>query len=289
MERYNVNGKVSYSKGNQLKAEDSGLWYKADYFGYEGASEYICSHLMSQTNIPWFVKYSIAEFKVEDKEFVGCVSKDFLHEGETLVTVNKVFKTYLNKDTHEFLKSLGNVSLTRRIQYFVDKVVEITGVSNFGEYLTMMLEWDAYILNEDRHLNNIAFIQDEQGNFKNAPLFDNGAAFLSDTHRDYSLDKNYLGLMSNVEAKPFSKSFEKQVSACRELYGTQLVLKEGISVDQAVQDTIAEYYEFRVLKRIMDIFERQAYLTDLTREDFADSREDKLLKYGIEALNNVTN
>ena len=33
------------SKGNQLKWENQGIWYKADYTGYEGLAEYIISHL----------------------------------------------------------------------------------------------------------------------------------------------------------------------------------------------------------------------------------------------------
>ena len=31
------------SKGNQLKWENAGVWYKADYAGYEGLSEYVVS------------------------------------------------------------------------------------------------------------------------------------------------------------------------------------------------------------------------------------------------------
>ena len=31
------------SKGNQLKWENAGIWYKADYTGYEGMAEYMLS------------------------------------------------------------------------------------------------------------------------------------------------------------------------------------------------------------------------------------------------------
>ena len=34
------------SKGNQLKWETDGIWYKADYMGYEGLSEYVVSELL---------------------------------------------------------------------------------------------------------------------------------------------------------------------------------------------------------------------------------------------------
>ena len=35
------------SKGNQLKFEQDGIWYKADYLGYEGLAEYVVSKLLS--------------------------------------------------------------------------------------------------------------------------------------------------------------------------------------------------------------------------------------------------
>ena len=34
------------SKGNQLKWENDGIWYKADYTGYEGLAEYVISRLL---------------------------------------------------------------------------------------------------------------------------------------------------------------------------------------------------------------------------------------------------
>ena len=34
------------SKGKQLKWENAGIWYKADYTGYEGLEEYMISHLL---------------------------------------------------------------------------------------------------------------------------------------------------------------------------------------------------------------------------------------------------
>ena len=39
------------SKGNQLKWEKEGIWYKADYTGYEGLSEYIVSALLKHSSL----------------------------------------------------------------------------------------------------------------------------------------------------------------------------------------------------------------------------------------------
>lgn len=39
------------SKGNQLKWENNGIWYKADYTGYEGLAEYMISHLLMKSSL----------------------------------------------------------------------------------------------------------------------------------------------------------------------------------------------------------------------------------------------
>ena len=40
------------SKGNQLKWQSqNGIWYKADYTGYEGLVEYLVSCLLGETNM----------------------------------------------------------------------------------------------------------------------------------------------------------------------------------------------------------------------------------------------
>ena len=39
------------SKGNQLKWENDGIWYKADYAGYEGLAEYMISNLLQKSSL----------------------------------------------------------------------------------------------------------------------------------------------------------------------------------------------------------------------------------------------
>ena len=39
------------SKGNQLKWEKDNIWYKADFTGYEGLSEFVISSLLKFTNL----------------------------------------------------------------------------------------------------------------------------------------------------------------------------------------------------------------------------------------------
>lgn len=39
------------SKGNQLKWENGGVWYKADYTGYEGLAEYMVAGLLAYSTL----------------------------------------------------------------------------------------------------------------------------------------------------------------------------------------------------------------------------------------------
>ena len=53
------------SKGNQLKWENDGIWYKADYTGYEGLAEYMISHLLKKYKLTEkeFRYYELGEIK----------------------------------------------------------------------------------------------------------------------------------------------------------------------------------------------------------------------------------
>ena len=54
--------------------------------------------------------------------------------------------------------------------------------------LTKMLAFDALVLNEDRHTNNLLFLYDfKLDTWKLAPLFDHGLSLLSDV-KDYPID-----------------------------------------------------------------------------------------------------
>ena len=61
-----------------------------------------------------------------------------------------------------------------RIRYIAEKTAEITGLHGFPQYLTLLFEIDSLILNDDRHLNNIAIIE-QDGRYDYCPIFDNGA------------------------------------------------------------------------------------------------------------------
>lgn len=248
-------GCMHSSKGNQLKFNVDNKWYKADYFGYEGAAEYICSEILVYSNISSYVSYELNEINYNSKIFNGCVSDNFLSSGYNLITTERLFESNTGKKLEELLAGKEPEEM---IEYYVDAVKEMTGLSYFGEYLTYLLELDELVLNEDRHFHNIAVIE-KDSEYYYCPIFDNGAAFLSDTRLDYPLESNIYGLIPTVQAKPFSKSFETQAQICRNKYGPQLNIYKHINLDSAYKNINAVYGN-KVTERIKDIYEHQAYL-----------------------------
>ena len=93
----------------------------------------------------------------------------------------------------------------------MQKVQEYTGLDVSTE-IARLFAFDALILNEDRHTNNILFLYDPiQKSWELAPIFDHGLSLLSDL-KDYPLGKPLTILMRKVKAKPLNSSFSKQLA-----------------------------------------------------------------------------
>lgn len=243
---------MNSSKGNQFKMKRGCNWYKADFLGYEGLSEYAATLVLEHSNFQEFAKYTLAKFSCKNKVYRGCISKDFLGDKECLVTLARI----LNQVNGVPAKmTLNKLSLKDKILYTVDFVERVLGVEDYGKYLTKMLEFDSLILNEDRHLNNICFIHNEETGYR-AWMFDNGAGFLSDTREMYyPLDEKVLTCINKVESKPFSSTFSKQVDMCRELYGQQLKIDSSFSMYDALDGVRGGSYSDRCINRVCAVFD----------------------------------
>ena len=200
------------SKGNQIKWRRSdGFWAKSDDMGYEGFAEQTASLLLSRSNFDDYAEYAACKILEDDTIHTGCVSADFLAAGEHLITIYRMFRLHGRDIDIEF----EGKSASERLRLLISAVSEWTDIAEFGRWLGKLLEFDAFILNEDRHMNNIAVVKKLDGTYKPMPVFDNGAAFLSDTARDYSLDSG-MGLsrlISRVRSKPIVTDFDKQLAA----------------------------------------------------------------------------
>ncbi len=80
----------------------------------------------------------------------------------------------------------------------------MTGLQNFGVYMNKLLTIDAFFLNEDRHMHNIAVLMNGKGDYAYCPIFDNGAGLLADTTMDYPLAGDIYTLMEKVQAQNYS-------------------------------------------------------------------------------------
>lgn len=226
------------SKGNQEKwfDEDTNQWYKLDQFGYEALSETLISILLEKSNIendtPFtFVRYEPVRIIVHNRERTGCVSNNFLKEGQSVITINHLLSRIIGYPLKEKLLSL--TSDKKRIAYLAEATKDCTGLDYFGEYLTLLFEIDSLFLNDDRHLNNIAVIKSGD-KYDYCPIFDNGAGLLSDT-RLSPMDIEPKALIASLKSRPFNMSFTRQMNTARSLYGNRL------SMSKFKREDIMEY------------------------------------------------
>ena len=212
------------SKGNQEKWKDGNRWYKLDQFGYEALAESAVSCFLEQSNI----------------------------ETDTSITLSRMFRKN-NIDLKAALTRLP--SDIRRISYLAETTADLTGLRDFPRYLTLLFEVDALFLNDDRHLNNIAVLE-QDGCFDYCPIFDNGAALLSNTQIS-PMDITPKALISAVKARPFDTTFNRQILSARKLYGSQLrIRKFSRSEIRDVLQPMLSYYAQRdrgiILDRVID-------------------------------------
>ena len=237
------------SKGNQEKWYDhiTDNWYKLDQFGYEALAETLISTLLEKSNIetdtPFtFVRYCMERMHVHGRERNGCVSLNFLKKGQSLITVNRLLTSYLGIPLKQKMMRLPSVK--RRIAYLAEATAEYTGLAEFPRYLTLMFEVDALFCNDDRHLNNIAVIKQED-RYDYCPIFDNGAGLLSNT-QIFQMDIMPKALIAALYARPFNTTFTRQMNSARSLFGKQIkmpVLSIG-DIHDALQ-TMLTYYAQR--------------------------------------------
>lgn len=248
------------SKGNQEKWFDgkANKWYKVDTMGFEALAETAASRIFKLSNIErelgyTIVPYSIEKVAVHKKEKIGCVSKNFLATDEELITLSHLLKRELGKEFQKSFRSKRTIG--ERMKALVDTTQRVTGLDRFGEYLTLLFEADALILNEDRHLNNIAVIYSPRG-YSYCPLFDNGASFLLDIAA-FPLDVDTKSFFGKVTAKPFQCTFTSQVSAARKLYGRQLKIsidkEELLNILRPTLEFYPKMYRGYLMERMTDV------------------------------------
>lgn len=188
---------IGSSKGSQPKFLDKGYWYKKNFKGYEGKAEYLASKLLECSNQNHFVRYEECEIN----GCMGCRSKDFTDEGEIFLSLEKMHEQCIGISLADKLSRFTEVE--ERIQYTLDFVYQYTHL-DISEYLGNILMLDAIILNSDRHTNNLGVIVNvNSGDFRKAPIFDNGDSLFSN-YNIFPPDKEFEENLQNYISYPFS-------------------------------------------------------------------------------------
>lgn len=248
-DKYDLNRQSS--KGNQLKFFREGMWYKADYLGYEGLSEYVISKLLQYSDLDRdeYVDYEQEQISYGGNIFNGCRSLDFC-AGWNLITVERLYKQAYG---HSLYKSMYEISdVTNRVQMMVSKVEQITGIADFGGYISKLLTVDALFLNEDRHTHNIAIMTNDKKQFRLAPIFDNGAGLLSDTTMEYGMGQDVIALIAKVKPKTFCDDFDEQLDIVEHLYGKRICFSFGYEQVKNIVDK-CDIYDEEIRKRVIEV------------------------------------
>ena len=244
------------SKGNQLKWEKDGIWYKADYTGYEGLAEYVISQLLRKSTLrkDEFVIYELEQVRYKRQIFNGTKSDDFLKADWQIVTLQRLYKTKYNRN---LMEDVWHIPETMdRLKFVVEQVEKLTKLENFGEYLSKLITIDAFFLNEDRHMHNIAVLMNGEGKFMLCPFFDQGAGLMSDTSLDYPIGVDPIIMMDEVKAKTICSNFEDALETAEKIYGYNLKFTfTKKDVTKIIDDV--DIYSDEVQKRVeMIIFQQ---------------------------------
>lgn len=200
------------TKGNQIKWHRGNLWIKADSMGYESIAEYLSTILESYIRGLKYVKYDLCTVKETGtgkmKTYNCCVSESFLTGSEYIVSAQRMIYAILGTEkAKDLVVKRTGVDL---LAHTIEICSRCTGIDELTiyKYLSTICKLDAITLNEDRHLNNIAFIYDGK-KYRLAPIFDNGMGLLADTE-SFPLNKGYSVWMQSVRARPFCSDFIEQ-------------------------------------------------------------------------------
>ena len=244
------------SKGNQLKWETNGFWYKADYLGYEGLAEYIISHLLRKSSLKMreYVLYEPVEIRYKETVMKGSKSRNFLSGTWQVITLERLYESRYHRSLYKSLFSIPDHE--KRLLFLISQITQLTGLKDFAQYITKLLTIDALFLNEDRHMHNIAVLMNGHGEFDYCPLFDFGASLLSDTRLDYPLGGDIYKYIGSSKSKTISFDFKEQLELAETLTG-QMLWFDYTSKDIRNLLDQASIYNEQIRERVLRILLEQ--------------------------------
>ena len=203
-----------------------------------------------------FVRYQLVQIEYAEEQLNACQSQNFLMQNEILVPLEKLYRQYTGESLATKMAEFAEPS--ERIQYLVEEVEKITGINDFGKYITAVLEIDAFFLNEDRHTNNLAVVYSENTKqYSFSPIFDQGLCLFADTRLDYPLRLSLEECMKKIQAKPFSTDFDEQLDAAEALYGVQVQFDFSMKDLENEITRLTEKYSPVICERIQQLMRQQ--------------------------------
>ena len=224
---------ISSSKGNQPKWKVDNLWLKQDYFGYESVAEVLASNILESSRLPsdYYVTYRPCTITTHTGQQTGCYSQDFRG-----TLTEKPLGRLLEEHLIDINSAMSKRTTEEALSILVTTIEKLTRIpyTVVDTHLRLLFAFDALTFNEDRHLNNILFLTDGF-QYRFAPIFDNGLAFLSDV-KTYRNGVNLTALERSAKPVLLTKSFDKHVTLYKgDPFINRPVLKELLTTHQ-------EYY-----------------------------------------------
>lgn len=226
----------SSSKGNQRKFYSNGVWIKLDS---ENCSEGLAEEFVSQFcsfiyDFP-YVQYESSKFEYNDNEYNGCFSRNMYNRQDIVfVSFRSLLKQWGIPQNIFFKDERVEVN----VRNVIDLVYQHIGL-DLSDYFRRLLMLDCLIINEDRHIMNIGVCYCRSDNrYYEAPCFDNGSSLFCTnwTYRKRKTLEENIDFAKSV-ARPFSKFYDKQLNAIRQL-GLQPLRISYNGVDRLLK----EYY-----------------------------------------------
>lgn len=234
----------SSSKGVQLKWKHNDLYIKLNskiggYKNCEDIAEVLVSYFLQFTDITNYVVYYPCIIIEDGKNMgVGCYSKSFLIGSEINISFSRL------------LRQRG-IKLDRKLQYneeIMNDISQEIGV-DLKNYLRKVFYLDSIISNTDRHLNNLSVIMNDEGNYREAPIFDNGLSCLMN-FSEFSLEENLTDAVRSVRPREFFKNY---VEMCN-CFGDNLIeVRKNDFIFSVQPETKEELRAFNAIKIGLDI------------------------------------
>ncbi len=250
------------SKGTQIKFYKDGYWYKIDETGREGLAEFLVSKVLGCSNVPSenYVSYEMCEIELNGKVYNGCRSESFLKDNEQYISYDKLYSMYHNQELG------GIISLkpdpAARIGFVADFIQSKTGL-DIHDYISATLSLDMFTVNPDRHFNNLGVIVNTaEGTYRNPPIFDNGAALLTNISK-FPPGINIMETCQTIVGRPFAASLEYQ-AVCA---GLNLEIDFGKLKKELKSIALPETREIRVLRYQCGRYEKDLGIQPRIKQD----------------------